>query len=255
MWVTLVRAEEENSDSFGVNMMVMDVLIIEDEPVWQLKIQMMIEQIIPEPCLHFADSAAEARHILSTVRIDLVVSDIVLPDGEAFDIFTPPLHKLPVIFLTDYPNDTFYSRTSALPKTVFIAKPFHELTLKSSIETLAKLAGVDFWPSNKYLPVVDKYRRQVQLILDKVVWVQSDGNYSIIQSTEQKYIIKKSLTVVAEFLDSRFIQVQQSFIVNIHFVSRVEMLADRIFIYGQTIPIGRRFRKEFLHFWEKNQIS
>ncbi len=232
----------------------MNVLIIEDEPIWQLKIQMMVEQIIPNLCLYFAGSVSEAKDILSTVMIDLALSDIVLPDGEAFDIFVPPLNKLPVIFMTDFPNDTFYSRSSALSKTVFIAKPFHELTLKSSIETLAKLAGVDFWPSAKYLPVVDKHRRQAQLTLNKVVWVQSDGNYSIIQSTDQKYIIKKSLTAVAEFLDSRFIQVQQSFIVNINFVSRVEVLANKIFIYGQTIPIGRRFKKEFLQFWEKNQI-
>ena len=230
----------------------MKILIIEDELLWQLKLQMMVEKILPDAQISVIENCFDAQVYMAAHSPDLILSDIMIDKTPVFDIFVPPYTKFPIVFITEIPTEEYFLRAEALSNTTFLVKPFHELSLKSAISVVARRAGLSLADESKALPVLDKYRRHLQLPLIKVVWIESDGNYSIVHATDQKYIIKKSLTTMAKYLDEKFVQVQKSFIINSIYIKQVEVALNQIDIYGQIIPIGRRFRKDFLDFWREN---
>ncbi|MFN3381673.1 MAG: LytR/AlgR family response regulator transcription factor [Runella zeae] len=230
----------------------MKVLIIEDDLLWQLKHQMMVEQLLIGAKITVADTYEAAKTHLSRELPDLVIADIIINDDIVFELFTHSFKKLPIIFVTEFPEEDLYKRAESLPNTTFLVKPFHKLTLKAAISVVSRRAGVTLLDEGRFLPVLDKYRRHLNLPLFKVIWIESDGNYSIVNTTGQKYIIKKSLTTMAAYLDEYFVQVQKSFIVNSKFIHQVDMALNKIDLHGHEIPIGRRFRKEFLDFWRDN---
>lgn len=230
----------------------MNILIIEDDLLWQLKLQMMVEQLLIGAKISIADSQDTAKTYLSKQLPDLIIADIILNESTVFELFTTPFKKIPIVFVTEFPEDELYTRAEALPNATFLAKPFHKLTLKAAISVVSRRAGVTLLDEGRVLPVLDKYRRHLNLPLFKVLWIESDGNYSIVNTTGQKYIIKKSLTTMSSYLDEYFVQVQKSFIVNSKFIHQVDMGTNTIDLYGHDIPIGRRFRKDFLDFWREN---
>lgn len=233
----------------------MKILIIEDELIWQLKLQMMIEKLLPEVQIVLSDNCFTAQLQLKEQRPDIIISDIMIDETPVFDLLLPPYNKFPIVFITEFPNAEYYRRAEVFPNSTFLVKPFHEFSLKSAISVVARRAGVGFPEAGRSLPVLDKYRRHLHLPLTKVVCIESDGNYSIVYSTDQKYIIKKSLTTMSKYLDEKFVQVQKSFIINTMFINQVEVALNKIDIYGQVIPIGRTFRKNFLDFWRENGNS
>ena len=76
-------------------------------------------------------------------QYDLVIIDIVLPDGDGFDFFlklrtTPYGQKVPVIFLTA--KEDVASKVSAFSSGAddYIVKPFHLLELRARVESRLK---------------------------------------------------------------------------------------------------------------------
>lgn len=231
----------------------MKILTIEDEVLWQLKLQMMVEKMCPGAHIMVVDNCFDAQLYLQAQSPDLMLADILIDKTPVFDLFVPPYHTFPTVFITEMPTEKYYLRADALSNSTFLAKPFHELSLKSAIRTVAARAGQSFTNPEKGLPVVDKYRRRLQVPLAKVVWLESDGNYSIVHATDQKYIVKKSLTAMSHYLDEKFVQVQQSFIINSLYINHIDVGLNQVTVYGQIIPIGRRFREDFLNFCRDNR--
>lgn len=230
----------------------MKILIIEDDLLWQLKLQMMVENIFHQAKIIIADTCLEARKQIENESPDLVISDIILDGTVVFEIFVPPYTKLPIVFITEFAREDYYARAESLSNSIFLVKPFHELSLKSAINTVARRAGLPITENKVGLPVLDKYRRHLKVPLNKVIWIESDGNYSLVNTNDQKYMIKKSLTTMSKFLDEKFVQVQKSYIINSLFINHVDVALNQVVINGSTIPIGRTFRKNFLDFWRDN---
>lgn len=230
----------------------MKILIIEDELLWQLKLQMMVEKIFHQAQIIIVDNCLDARRQMESLLPDLILSDISIDETVVFEVFVAPYTKLPIVFITEFPREDYYSRAESLSNSTFLVKPFHELSLKSAINTVMRRAGFPITENKAGLPVLDKYRRHLSVPLNKVIWIESDGNYSLVNTNDQKYIIKKSLTTMSKFLDEKFVQVQKSYIINSLFINHVDVASNQVVINGNTIPIGRTFRKNFLDFWREN---
>ena len=136
----------------------MKVLVIEDDLLWQSKLQMMLIQYQNDVVIKLAASLSEVKEILLRWVPDLVISDVVLPDGLSYDIFNIANRAYPVIFLTGHPNNDYLKSILTLPKTMFIVKPFHQLSLQAMIEHLMPPA-----PSQEGLMIPGKFRKKLFL--------------------------------------------------------------------------------------------
>jgi len=87
-----------------------------------------------------AGSVAEARAVAEKERIDFVISDIGLPDGNAYDLMAE-LHSqrgLAGVALTGYGMESDIARSLASGFVIHLTKPLRVQLLD---EALAKLTG------------------------------------------------------------------------------------------------------------------
>jgi DNA-binding response OmpR family regulator len=89
-----------------------------------------------------ATSRAAGLAAVAAERLDLVISDLRLPDGDGLDVVRaargvpdPP----PVIVVTGYPSDETRRAATAAGATAFFAKPFAAAGLLEAVR--ASLAG------------------------------------------------------------------------------------------------------------------
>lgn len=224
----------------------MKVLVIEDDLLWQSKLQMMLIQYQNDVLIKSVASLSEGKDVMLHWNPDLVISDVVLPDGLSYDIFNIANRAYPVIFLTGHPNNDYLKSILTLPKTMFIVKPFHQLSLQAMIEHLMPPA-----PSQEGLMIPGKFRKKLFLPYEKTIYIKADRNYVHFHTTERRYSIKRSLRNVIHELDARFLQVHKAFVVNGDFATRLDLSAQEVIVNGSPIPVGRSFRENLIRLFSQ----
>ena len=76
-----------------------------------------------------------------------------------------------------------------------------------------------------------------------VLYLEAAGNYIIVHTTQDQYIISKTLKFWEKQMDeSRFWRVHKSYLVNVEHIK--ELQGEVLLDMGQYIPIGRKYRQE-----------
>jgi two-component system, LytTR family, response regulator LytT len=229
----------------------MRVLIIEDDVLWQMKIEIMLSSFM-DCQLHTADSIEVAQQYIERFEFDLIFSDIVLPDGLTTDLFAKKIVQCPILFMTSFEEYDHYKNAMNIASAAFLVKPFHELTLRATIDLLQKNHSITQVQQPKTgVSVVGKYGQREILLLNNIYLIQVEGNYSIIYTESQKHVLKISLKKLIDQLDANFIQIHKSTIINSKFIERVDVSNACVHLKGTRVAIGRSFQKSFLQFLSK----
>ena len=221
----------------------LDILIIENDPIWVFKLQNMLRQL-NKGSNQFVRSLAEARQQLETQIPDLVIADIVLPDGISVSLFTQKYKQLPIVFQTGFKNEDVLKKVLKIPNVYFLAKPFQQFDLQVAMELLISRTPNQTVSTSLGISVTGKHRQTIQIPLHEIYWIKGEGNYVIISTNNQKYVLKKSLRKVAENLSLDFIQVQKSYIINRSYIDNISNMTVQI--KQDLIPIGRAYKKKLL---------
>ena len=224
-------------------------IIIEDDPVYSTKIEMILISTGID-ILKYFDNATEAIAFIKTQTPDLIISDIFLKDEKTgIDLVKEFRNdKIPIILMTNSTNEALYEEVKNIKNINYIIKPFHKLTLISIIEQIftleaaqksaeqldEKLIYIKYGPKNKLTKI--EYR--------EIVWIEASNNYCIIQTKASKFTIKKSLVRLLSELDNRFTRSHSKYAVNRQHIKAV--LPNRIYIQENYIPIGRAYHKSFM---------
>jgi two-component system phosphate regulon response regulator PhoB len=113
------------------------VLVVEDSP----EVVALVERALAgEVRLRVARSLAEARATIRAERLDLILLDISLPDGEGFELCgelrsTPETKDVPVVFLTGRGGIVDKLAAFSLGADDYIVKPFDPLELLVRVRT------------------------------------------------------------------------------------------------------------------------
>ncbi len=105
------------------------ILVIDDEPAWLQILSYILQRKGYE--VHIAQNAETAWETLKSLRLDLIVSDVRMPDVNGFDLLDRVRHskrnsRTPFVFVTAI--DDYESRKTAqnLGATDYLTKPFNE---------------------------------------------------------------------------------------------------------------------------------
>jgi two-component system, LytTR family, response regulator LytT len=249
----------------------MKVLLIEDEPIWQVNIRMILEELGWE-LLKITPSLDTIDADIAEANPNLIISDITLDDVSVFSFFNEkPDFGIPVVFMTNYPSDSHYESSKRLKHSALIIKPFHALTLKSTVDLLfehytepQKLSELGLW-------VRGKQNIKIWIEEEKILWVHSDGNYCFIQTEGAKYSvkdtlthvesllsassIKNTLTNIASSLGPSFIQIHRTYLVNVQHIQKVELTRHQLFVNKQDLPISRKHKEDVIKYLVKKEIQ
>lgn len=237
-------------------------LIIDDEPIALEKLKSYVEKT---PFLELAaecQSAFEAIEYLGSNEVDLVVTDINMPDLNGLD-FVRSLPKAPmVVFTTAHPQYAVDSyRVSAVD---YILKPygfadFHRAVSKAleqhnqrsqpaATDTSAPQAGGSLFVKVDY--------RYIRVSLADIRYIKGYGEYLqiYVSGNQNPLLTLSSFASIKERLTDNFLQVHRSYIVNMDHVEQIER--NRVVMSPDLyIPVGDSFKAAFQAYLSSHAVG
>lgn len=238
-------------------------LIIEDEPAVRKEIEWLVQEDSNCNLIGSATNVAEALILIQATNPELILMDIQLTDGTAFDILTQLTEiKFKIIFITAY-ND-FAVKAIKYGAIDYLLKPLDENELKLAITKIFKAKDHHQMHQTAQLSVVNAQLQRTEnnlesrlvlhtleflqvLQLKEIIYCQSEGSYTTFFLSEgRKIMVSKPLKYYDELLPEKwFLRPHQSYLVNITFVDKF-LKSGILLLKDQTeIPVSSR-RKEYL---------
>ncbi len=231
-------------------------IIIDDEPIALEKLESYVEKT---PFLTLAakcGSGFEALDYVASNTVDLVITDINMPDLNGMD-FIKSLPDSPlVIFTTAYEQYAVDSyRLSAVD---YLLKPygfadFQQAVNKARDIWFSRLPESVRQPETLFVKVDYRY---VRIRLAEVRYIKGYGEYLQIylSGKDAPLVTLSSFSAIKEKLSDSFIQVHRSYIVNMDNAEMIER--SRISMgAGVLIPVGDSYKAGFQRFLLSRSIG
>ncbi|WP_229217153.1 LytR/AlgR family response regulator transcription factor [Dyadobacter luteus] len=123
--------------------------------------------------------------------------------------------------------------------------------------TSVPLPGITASNSGATYVSVQSMGRTIFLSPDMITFMEGEGNYTYIYTTSgKKYLVSKTLKSLAMNLDSDFVRVHKSYLVNTKYVvERIEEERTLKMSCGKEVSISRRKMKEITGILDHADIS
>ena len=232
----------------------MRCLIIDDEP---LAIELLEDFVSKVPFLSLVkscSSAFEAIPVIQEGTIDLIFSDIEMPEFTGIEFMKSLEVKPMFIFTTAYSH--YAVEGFNLNAVDYLVKPipFHRFLtavnraqelfdLKTdAVETVVKPEVPQ--TQTDFIFVKSDYEN-LKVNLNSIRYIEGLKDYIKIYTDDPKPILTlNSLKAFEEKLPSNFIRVHRSFIVSLDHINSVQR--NRIIIDKVYIPIGQNYKDDFI---------
>jgi two-component system, LytTR family, response regulator LytT len=229
------------------------ILIVEDELIIAETIKEMVEELGHE-VLGIAPNVKEALDLLHQESFDLALLDINLndPEGNGFEVaqILQSQYKIPFVFITAYSDAKFLEIAKSLNPKGYVLKPLNKDRLFVALE-LAIDNAKNNDPNSGELQAMfqDSFFVKDGIYIHKInfeeiLFLKSDGNYTEIETTEKRYLIRSLLKQIIEKLPTGYFRrVHRSYIINIKKVSSIGP-SEIILAGAHKIPVGETYQQE-----------
>lgn len=214
------------------------ILIVEDELVIAENTKLMIQELYSDICVDVASSSSEALEMIQVNRPDLAFLDIRLGKHDNGIELSKSIVSLdiPFIFLTAHGDEKTISEALQSEPVGYLVKPISKQDLLVNLKlALKKISSIKYY-------IFRDGTHDVRLPESTITYLQVDGNYTEIHTTEKRYVERKSLTKIIEELGVELIRIHRNTYVNPTFVK--EANASAYLTTGEVLPISRSYKKE-----------
>lgn len=219
-------------------------IVVDDEPS-ALEVIAIHASKMPElEILGLYSDPYKARDFLKKNPVDLIFLDINMPGLSGLQLLDELSVRPLVVFATAYSEYALDSYD--YEATDYLLKPIEFDRFAKAIQKVKKVMNNGEEKSgvlDKYLFLKDGYK-QVKVIIDDILYIQSDGNYLNVFTKAGKVNTRMTLSQMMDMLpSSSFIRVHNSYVVNIEQIDRVEN--NHVYLSGAVVSIGPLYRKGF----------
>lgn len=211
------------------------IFLVDDEFSGRTALKILLDKVfyLHIESLTISKSFEEAQRLLQDHTYDILFLDINLKGQSAFDLLNlvPPTSK--VIFVTAYSEFML----EALRKKAFdyLVKPVKEEDLRICLTRL--LQDKEQLPAHGMLSFKNKGITTLIRQQD-IIYVKGSGPYSEINTGDNCYVTARTLKRITTDLDSSFIRVHKSFLVNAKFIKGFNR--DKLILTNnECLPISR----------------
>ncbi len=205
-------------------------------------------------------SAREVLQLIEAHNPDLALLDIQLKGGrDGIDLAREirDHYRIPFLFLTSHADQSTLKRAREVNPYGYVLKPFEEPAIHAAIE----MAMANFEKENAKAAETDVsgmmlkdslFVRQsgmlIKLKFSDILYMEADGNYTQIYTSNKRYALRNILKTLEESLSAhQFARIHKSYLVNLAHIEAID--TQSVFIGGKEIPISRS-----QHAWLLNQI-
>lgn len=232
------------------------ILIVEDDMIIAANISLQLTNLGYE-VFGIVTRGEEAILHATTNMPDILILDVNLKgaiSGIEAATEIQKTHNIPIIYLTANSDETTFAKAKATHPHAFISKPFNKLDLQRTVALVAEQLKEDptesIGSSESFEAMEDRIfvrhnGKMVKLMLDEILYIEADRNYSNIITPTANYLISTTLKhVETELTNPKFIRVHRSYMVNI---SKLDVVADNhLEINRKVIPMSKTFKEYVL---------
>lgn len=215
-------------------------IIIDDEPLGVELIEDFISQISFLEIKKTFNKPLDAMIFLQSNNIDIVFSDIEMPQLNGLDLFRSLPNKPYFIFITahrDFAVDSF--ETGAVD---YLIKPVRFERLLKAVnrvkENLDIQKKISEGQDNTERIFIKSEGKFIKILLNEIIYIEAQGNYININTTSNSYITLSTLKAMEEMLNNKlFFRVQRAFVINTEFIQSINGNMVEL-SNGKIIPIA-----------------
>jgi len=229
-------------------MKIVRALILDDEARARRTLKTLITEFCEkvEICAT-AGSVDEALAILSSQPIDLLFLDVSMPEKDGFSLAKrPEFADLNIIFVTAHSK--FAIEAFRVNAVDYLLKPVNITDLRSAIQRVRKKIGEADSTDRSTLKVYVNNEHFFLPIKD-ITYLQADGSYTYVYTTENKFMVSRGLrSFESQLLAHRFFRTHRSYLVNVDYIERVGGKASgKLFLLDATaVPLSRYRRSSLM---------
>ena len=224
----------------------MKIAVCEDEKNIAEKLRSCIENFMNTTGTVFSVDLflCGTDYLKAGVDYDLLFLDFQLPDMSGMDIakkLREDKRETTIIFVTAYADYVYES--FEVDAVRYILKPVEEEKITKALKSFVSLHRNENSKIN-----VPTARKENIVKLSEIVYIESDGKYSIVRSNNDGFFksikpISYYRDLIAELSDA-FFQTHRRFIVNMKYISKVNENVI-VFVNGENAEISRRNISDF----------
>jgi len=231
------------------------VLIVEDQIDQRQELEEFFQQQPNFTVIGACGTVNNARSLIHYELPQLVLLDIMLPDGTGFDLLDhtfPPYIK--VIFLTAHIGQDYFIRAIRCGAIDYLLKPFDELELKEALQRVIGAQPLLRDQIDIAKQSLNKFMRQDRIALrsqqiveivevKEICYLQGDNRHTtVFLNGGKKVITNKTLKEYEELLSGdNFLRIHYSYLVNERHIQRYHQKDGLLFLKdGTEIPVSDR---------------
>jgi two-component system, LytTR family, response regulator len=213
----------------------MRLLIVDQEPRVRSELARLCLGVADLRVVGEAESGGTAIDAAQRLSPDVMLIDVVLPDMSGFDVLRGAGHSGPLGIMTSRRPD-FAERALAEGAVDYLIKPVDANRFERAIALVRQRHTFDAAPRVPLTPgiaqtpgkmpkilVGERQHRLYPLDVEKIEYIEADGNYVTIRAANQEYIsrdtIKRLSTELASF---GFVRIDRSILLNIRAIQFAE---------------------------------
>lgn len=219
------------------------ILIVEDE--------ILIAEDLKDTLFDLGFSQVDMAHdrksaieMIHTVNPQIVLLDIRMEgetDGLEIGKFIAENTKQPFIYITAHSDVAMVKEIVKTRPEGYITKPVKKSDLFAAISLALQKVKVE--DRSKSISIKDGYSN-VLIQLDKILFVEAEGNYLNIVCEDRRYVSRQSMeSIMEEMNDERFFRIHRSYFVNTQKILKYSKKEIQIGIY--KLPVSRNIGNEF----------
>lgn len=246
-------------------MTTINTVIIDDEEASRKVLTTLLTKFFPEVKIcGEAGNMTTGFELIQDLKPDLVFLDVQMPGGNGFrllQMFDSVFFK--VIFVTGY--DEFAIQAIKFNALDYLLKPVEVADLENAVKKAMESKLMEQGKDLRYLGLLQSistesndrkiivHQNDKVLLLDasEIVFMEADGRYSNIHTSERKiFMVAKTLKDFEQYLigNQSFFRINKEVLLNIKFVSNYTK-GEPCFIEtktGEQFELSRRKKQEFL---------
>lgn len=239
-------------------------LIADDSPIDRDVVEMYVSKIENLQIVALCDNGLEAATALQNNEIDIVFSDIDMPDLSGLELKQSLQKPSVFIFISSYAEHAAESYN--IDVIDFITKPvsftrllkatnkaieYIELKKKTNIDKVENITEI----KNETIFVKDD-NGFTQIKLSDIICVESMGNFSKIYTILKTHIILVSLKNIDEqLLNKNFKRVHKQYIANLPHIISINKEGELKLSNNQLIPLGSIYKATLMEAIQQKIIS
>lgn len=222
--------------------MIINCIVIEDEPLALKKICGFIDQVDFLNLLKGFNNSIDSLNFLKANVVDLMFLDIRMKKLTGIELLKSLKIKPKVIITSAY--DKYALEGYELEVSDFLLKPFSfDRFIKAVDKVYNELIIKNEDKENRFIFVRTEYRIE-KIDLSKILYIQGMKDYLQIVSEEKKIMTLQSFKNIIDFLPKKdFVRVHNSYIISIDKIESIER--NRIKIGEKLIQITDSYKEGF----------